>query len=470
MPYLSLADLLEDLERDRQLVRINSEVESDLEIAEISRRCAQRQGPALLFTRVRGKPVPLVTNLLHSEPRLCRALGVDSLAALSNSLAELHHPNSPSGWMDMLKLAPGGSGGAKHLPRSVRTGPCQQVVRLASDVNLSELPLLRSWPDDEAAGTSAGLLAAQSPDDNRHVLEPCRAQVLDARRLAVDWPAHRGAAQVFAECLRRGEPMNVALVLGSHPLDPLAAITPLGPRTDAWTVAGFLRGKSVDLVKGRTIDLDVPADAEVIVEGQIDPAAPTVAMRTVGDFSGSYGAATTARVMQVTAITQRANAVCLAMVPGPPPHELGVLRKAMQRLVRPLVQALLPEVVDYTFPDAGGCEQVSLVAIRKTYPHQARRVAGALWALEPWMFSRLLVLVDEEVDLSDAGQVLHTCTSLAAAGRDLFIQRGPAGELLGIDATRKLPGEHSGPGPAALVGSKQIADLVSGRWAEYGLP
>jgi 4-hydroxy-3-polyprenylbenzoate decarboxylase len=246
-------------------------------------------------------------------------------------------------------------------------------------------------------------------------------------------------------------------------------------------LAGFLRERTCEMVRCRTVPLDVPADAEIILEGYVDPTAPRVPTPKRGTLTGHYSLPSEAVVMQVTAVTHRANPIQVAIQPARPPHELSSIRGAMLDCLKPLLLAAVPDIVDFHFPSAAGCRHAAIVSIRKTRPHQARQAAGALWALEPWMFARLLVIVDEETNVADPSEVLSRVVTNADLARDVFPQTGSSDSchhasphpssatLLGIDATRKLPAEHTHPWPAAATMSQDIAESVTQRWVEYGL-
>jgi 4-hydroxy-3-polyprenylbenzoate decarboxylase len=396
---------------------------------------------------------------------------VKSLEEVQARARELLRPSNHGGWWESLGLA--SSAAARWTPRAVKNGACQQVVRLASDVDLEKLLCTRWWPDDEAPSLPAALVFAQAPDDAWRSIELCSLVLLDKQRLLLEWEPHRGLARLWQQYARRGERLPVAVALGAHPVDTLSAAAPLTAQADRWTLAGFLRDRPCEMVRCRTLPLDVPADAEIIVEGYLDPAAPRAAAPRRAELTGFYSLPSEAVVMQATAVTHRANPVQVAVQPTRPPHELAVIRQAMLEALKPMALALAPEVVDFHFPAAAGCRQAAIVSISKTRPHQARQAAGALWACEPWIFARLLVIVDEDAPVNDPGAVLLRVLAHADLARDVFHQPAPANPgttvLMGIDATRKLPGEGARSCSAEASASASIEEFVARRWAEYGI-
>ncbi|MHC4176385.1 MAG: UbiD family decarboxylase [Planctomycetota bacterium] len=481
MPYRCLADFLEELGHAGELVRVEAEVEPALEAAEITRRTARTEGPALLFGAVRGHEIPLLTNLLGTEARICRALGVGALEHLRERIATLVDPAVPEGWFEKLKTAPHVATLANLPPRRVRSGACQQIVRLGSDVDLGELPALQSAPDEaHRAITAAAVLSAEA-ESGRRVAGRFDLQLLGRDRLAVCWAGHDQHARLLAQYGRRDQKMALAVVLGGNPAGLLAAAAPMPPGVDAWALAGLLQEKPIDVVRCRTVELDVPAEAEIVVEGHVDPAEPPVEAGPLCTPLGHYAPPRPVPAMHVTAITHRANPVFPAIVPGPPPHEACMVQRALARVFLPLVKLAIPELVDYDLPTFAAARHWATLSIEKTYAGQARRVAQTAWGLPQLMPTKLLVVVDEGVDVRDHGQVLSAITANVNPGRDVLVQQGPPdpldiatppGELghkMAVDATAKLPGEHAGPWPEPAVMSKQIQQLVSDRWPEYGL-
>jgi 4-hydroxy-3-polyprenylbenzoate decarboxylase len=476
-----LAEFLEQLDEGGELARISVEVDPVLEISEITSRVAHSGGPALLFENVRGCHLPVLTNLLGSPQRVCRALRVQRLDELTDRVRLALWPPDET-WVDRLKLASHAPALSSLRPKVVKTGACQQVVRLGRDVDLGELPLLHAWPGDAGRTIASGRLFCRSPETGGYDAGDYFLQALDAARLGVHWHRLQPGPRVLAEHAARGQRMPVAVTLGGDPLDAFLSGAALPEQVDATLWGGVLRGRPMELVKCRTQELDVPADAEIVLEGFIDPAAAPV---TVGPLAGPDGFEAPAQpgpAVQLTAITHRSNPLYVASVPGRPPHELAWIRQAVERASLPTVQAAVPELVDYALPTFVAPRALVFVSIRKRYPQHARKAAAALWGLEHLMLCRTMVLVDEDVDVHDAERVLFEVGAHVDPSRDLLLHSGPAdlwdhtaalplqGHHLAIDATRKWPEERARPPAPPLSMTPEVRDLVSGRWSSYGLP
>ena len=482
MAIRSLADFLEALAGQNQLVHVKAEVDPAGEIAEITRRVSRAGGPAILFERVRGQSVALVTNLLGTEARLCRALGIDSVQELGQRLDSLFAQNTPQSWFDRLRASGEPSALEKFRPRAVRSAACQQVVRLGRDVDLAALPLVQNWPGETGRSiTAAQVISADVAARERSVrLAPL--QMLDARRLAILDDGQGNFARHWSGFQARGEKMPLAVVLGCDPVHVLAASLPVPPEIDGLVLAGVLRGSPVDVVKCRTHALEVPAEADVVLEGFVDPLAERATVTGGGSPTGYQREPRAALVFEVAAITQRTNPVFPAIIDTASGGELALFRKVKERLLLPLVKGAIPELVDYALPGWGGDECWTIVSLRKTYAGQARRAASAVWGLGPLECSKFVIVVDESVDPHDRERVLAAIGANVHPGRDVFFHEGPGhafdharpddglGHAMGIDATAKLPGEHDRPWPAELIPAADVVALVTSRWAEYGLP
>ncbi len=481
MSYHCLADLLDELGRAGELARIGVPVDPSLEVAEITDRVAQSGGSALLFGAVEGHEIPLITNLLGTEARICRALGIRSPQELVERVSELVFPSEPEAWFETIMPGAGRATLRKLPPKVVKSGPCQQVVRLQSDVDLGQLPLLQCRPEESGKTITAGELFTVAPDSGRTVVGRYDLRVLERDRVAICWDPPDEPVRLIAEYRRRETQMPVAIVLGSDPAGLLAAMAPLPLDADVCAFAGLLRGRPRELVKGRSVDLCVPTDAEIVVEGYIEPAEPPVDAGPLGTTGGYYRPSGPAPVMHVTAMTHRANPVYPAMVPGCPPDEACVIRLFLSRVLLPLVKLAVPEMVDYELPAFGGARHWAFVSIRKDYAGQARKAAHAAWGLRQLMFAKLLVIVDEEVNVHEHEQVWSAVAAHVDPARDTFFAEGPPdpldpavppGELsrrIGVDATAKRSGEHPSGGSRPLVMPEEVRRLVTGRWPEYGL-
>lgn len=478
MPGQTLAEFIEELQRAGELARVAAEVDADLEIAEITRRTTRNEGSALLFERVRGQRLPVVTNLLGNTSRVCRALGVDSLEQVEHRLMNQAAAPEASGWLDRLRGGAVRSGGM----RTVKTGACQQVVRLGSDVDLGELPILRSWSGETAPAITAGLVVTTDPQNgDRHAAHLALA-VVDRHQLGLFLGPDDPLEQQLDYCRRQRAALPVSVVLGGDPGYRCVSAVPLVARCDPWALAGALLDRPIELVKCRTQDEHVPADAELVIEGTIDPAAARREGVVLAGDAGYCAAPLAVPIMKVTAITNRANPIFPAQVVGPPPHEGTALGGLAERTLLLQLQTLLPDVVDLALPAAGGCRAIAFVGLRKRVPHQARQVAGTLWGLVPSVATKLLVVVDADVDVHDDAEVLSRVANNVHPPRDVFAQEGAGGwaehaspvaglaERMGIDATEKLPAEHPRAWPPAARTTDEMFAQVERRWAEYGLP
>ena len=454
MPYRCLADFLEDLGHAGELTRVEEEVDPALEAAEIAAREAKSGGPALLFGAVKGHDLPVLCNLLGTEGRICRALGVAALDEVADRIARLFDTTASEGWFERLKGGAQPAAVGSFTPRKVKSAACQQIVRLGSDIDLGELPLLQVASDEggpsdhrapwwfrpspiridpwPAGSTSSGSIARgwRSAGPPTTSTPGCWASTAGGSKRC-RWRWSSAAIRRFCWRPRRRLP----------------------PGSDVCAVAGLLREKSLDVVACRSVDLDVPAEAEIVLEGFVDPTQPPV---VAGPLCGPTGHLTQPRpapVMQVTAVTHRANPIYAVMVPGRPPHEAVTVARAMQRVFLPLARLAMPELVDYDLPEFAAARHWAAVSIRKTYPGQGRRAAHAAWGLPAMMFAKMLVIVDEDVDVHDQQQVLAAVATNVRPGRDVMIEHGPAdpfdpaapvgalGEKMALDATRKLPEE-----------------------------
>jgi 4-hydroxy-3-polyprenylbenzoate decarboxylase len=484
MAYDNLSDFLNELQDDRELVRISAEVDPVLEITEITDRVSKSPdgGPALFFENVKGSSMPVLINLLGSQKRMCRALGVQSFDEVAARVAGLIKPQAPEGWIEKLKLVPQLGQPAKLPPRFVRSGVCQQVVKLGRDVDLTELPVLKCWPEDAGRFITFGQAFTKHPGNGERNVEMYRLQVHDKNSCFIHWNMHHDGYRNFLEYKKLGTQMPIAVSLGGDPVFPYIATAQLLPQMDECELGGFLRSSPIDLVKCRTIEVEVPASAEIVIEGYVDPTEPWQTEGPFGDRTGFYSLGDQYPLYHITAITHRANPIYPATISGKPPMEEFWMRKASERMFLPLIKMVISELVDYNLPRAGAFQNLCFVSIRKTYPQQARKVMNALWSMEQTMFSKIVVVVDEHVDVQNEEQVWFHVGANVHPGRDVVFNEGPAeicdhaapvrgiGHKMGIDATRKFPEEgHPRPWPDELVMSRTVKDFVTNRWGEYGL-
>lgn len=422
MSFSSLADFLEELDRLGQLRSVDEVVDGAGTPEAVADLVAGSGGSAVLVRNVEGCDFPLVAGILETEERICRALGIGSLD----------------------ELADGRQG--VFPPRSVRVGACQKVVRLGGDVDLARLPVPRGGSRQTHRVITAGQLVSRDPTSGQMLAGYAELSIRSARELAVHWAAHEPLARLAAVYRERGEPMPLAVAVGGPPACLLAAMAKLPSPIDRGELAGYLAQRPIDVVRCRTVDLDAPAEAEFIVEGTIEPAAPPAETGPVATPLGRWAASRPALVMRVTAMTHRANPVFPAIVYGPASREWASIHRAMHRVLLPLLRIAVPEVVDCHLPECGQGRELGWVAIRPGGAATARRVAEMLWELPATMFCKLLVFVDEEVDVHDAKSVWAAVAANFDPASDALASDGPADpwadcggpcRRMAIDATRQ---------------------------------
>jgi len=480
MPAQEMRQFIARLESAGHLRRVAAEVSPHLEIAEIAARLVACGGPAALFENVAGHEMPVLVGAFASMQRMAWALGGEDLDEIASGLAAmLRPPAADAGLLEKIKAAPRLLRAAGAAPKTVRTGPCQEVVHPA-DADLTSLPIIQCWPGDGGPFITLGQVYTTDPDSGHRNVGMYRMQVFGPRRLGMHWHRDHDGARNFRAWAERGEAMPVAVALGGDPVLAYTATAPLPHGMDELVLAGILRGEPVRLVRAVTVPVDVPAEAEIVIEGTVDPD-ETALEGPFGDHTGYYTPPDHYPVMRVTAITHRADAIYPTTVVGRYPKEDCYLAKATERLFLPVIRTVVPEVVDLALPLFGVFHNWAFVSIRKTHPWQARKVMHALWGLGQMMYTKFLVVVDETVNVQDAEEVLWRVGAEADPRRDLVVTTGPADVLdhaapalgppgkLGIDATRKLPEEVGGrPWPDPIEPDPDVTRRVTRRWKEYG--
>ena len=452
MTFSSLGEFLATLEARGDLARVTRPVSRDLEITEVTQRVLRADGPALLFENVPGATMPVVTNLLGSPRRIALALGTESVDAAAERVERLVRLRPPAGVLGAVRDLSGTIETLSTLrslaPKRVRSGPCQEVEE--STVDLGRLPILKCWPKDGGRTVTFPVVITKDPETGEPHTGIYRLQQYGPDTLGMHFQVHRVGANNYRKWAARGEKMPVAAVIGTDPATVFAALAPVPEGISNFVFAGFLREEAVELVPARSIDLEVPANAEVVLEGYVDPTERAVE-GPFGDHTGYYSAPEPFPVFHVTRVTHRAKPVYLTTVTGKPPTEDAVLGKAVERVFRPVIRMILPELVDMNLPMEGLFINVAIVSIRKSYPEQPRKVMHALWGLGQMMFVRYLVVVDDDVDVHDLSEVLYRVGLQADPERDFELSRGPVDQLsisnavpnvgvkVGIDATRKRP-------------------------------
>ncbi len=456
MIFDSLRDFVKHLDRAGELVRIREKVSPHLEIAEITDRQSKLPGggKALLFENVEGSSIPVLINAFGSWKRINDALGVTRLDTIADDINRYLHLAPPSTLMEKAKLLPMLLEAAQFPPKMVGPdkAPCQEVVHTGDAVNLDHLPIIQCWPLDAGRFITYPIVINRSLDKKIRNVGLYRMQVYDSKTTAMHWHIHKDGAHFFHEYKRHNTRMEVAVALGADPVSCYAASAPLPYGIDEFLLAGFIRKRSVPLVKCKTVNLEVPAEAEIVLEGYIDPSEMRLE-GPFGDHTGYYSQDGDYPVLHVTAVTHRRDPIYLTTIVGIPPQEDYYLGKATERIFLPLLRTQLPEIKDMNMPLEGVFHNCVIVSLHKRYPMQARRAMSALWGAGQMSFVKTIIVVDAEVDVQDEPAVLDLLLSTADFNRDLFFSEGILdvlnhasdqalyGSKLGNALTRPIDGE-----------------------------
>jgi len=481
MAFRNLRDFLETLEKDGELQRIRQEVSPRWEISEIADRSVKGAGPALLFENVKGSEFPLAINLFASSERMKKAIGLGSYEEWDERLEFFLDPKAPEGFLDKLKALPKVTELASVFPKAVRSGPCQEVVETGNAVDLTKLPVLTCWPQDAGPFITMPLVITRDPLSGKTNVGMYRMQVFDRNTTGMHWQKHKDGAGQARGYEREGRRMEVAVAIGCDPATVFSAIAPLPPGVSEFLFAGFLRAEGVPLVACKTIGLDVPAEAEIVLEGYVDPKERR-REGPFGDHTGFYSLDDDFPVFHVTAITRRESPVYLTTIVGRPPMEDGFMGAAVERLFLPLLKKTIPEIVDMYLPVEGIFHNLMIVAIDKRFPGHARKTMHAIWGTGQMMFTKTVVVVDKEVDVRAGPELLWRVLTAIDPERDIEFVHGPVDELdfssrlpcygskMGVDATRKWPGEgFERRWPDEIVMSPEVRQRVDLLWPSLGI-
>ncbi|HEX3769753.1 MAG TPA: menaquinone biosynthesis decarboxylase [Polyangiaceae bacterium] len=472
------------LEERAELVRIRKRVDPNLEVSAIADRVMKAGGPALLFEDVAGSSYPLLINAYGSRRRMSMALGVEDLEEHARAIAELVHTKPPANARDLAQLALKLPELAHVPPRSAGHGSCQDVVQTGDDVDLDALPILTCWPDDGGPFITLPQVITRDPEAGVRNVGCYRMQKLDKRTTAMHWQVHKTGARHFRQAREMGlRRLDVAVALGGDPAMMYAATAPLPDGIDEWMFAGFLRKRAVATVRCKTVDLEVPADADFVLEGYVDPQEDLVAEGPFGDHTGYYTPIEPFPRFHVTALTRRDGAIYPATLVGPPPMEDAWLGKATERIFLPMLRLLFPEVVDMNLPVEGAFHNLVLLSIKKQYPFHASRIAHGLWGAGQMTFSKVICVFDDDVDVQDLGQVAWRLLANLDPRRDMAFVDGPIDQLdhganqalwgskVCIDATRKWREEgYARVWPEPCRMRADVAARVDAMWSELGIP
>jgi len=487
MPYSDLREFISRLESSGELIRIAEPVRADLEITAIADRMMKSPGggKALLFEKVTRQgetescPIPVLVNAYGSKKRVAWALGVEDIEEIPSRIRELLKPEIPTGFLEKVKMLPQLVEFTRYPPKLVKSGPCQEIAIDPPDI--TRLPVCKCWPKDGGPFFTLPQVITKGLEDGRRNVGMYRMQVYDSATTGMHWHIHHGGCGHFGEYRQAGKRMEIAVALGGDPALAYCASAPLPDGIDEYLFAGFIRRKPVELVKCRTVDLEVPADAEFILEGYVDPAELRIE-GPFGDHTGFYSLQDEYPVFHVTAIMHRKDPVYPHTVVGPPPMEDYYLGWATERIFLPLIQLVLPEIVDYALPAEGIFHNFVFVKIRKRFPGHAYKVMNAIWGLGQLMFSKFVVVVDDWVDVHNTSEVLWVLGNHCEPERDTLTTKGPRdaldhatplahyGSKMGFDATKKWPEEgHNRPWPERLEMDPQIVERNKNIFRALGL-
>jgi 4-hydroxy-3-polyprenylbenzoate decarboxylase len=540
LAYNDLREWIAALERAGELKRIKTEVDPVLEIAEITDRVSKGSfagegaratlspgGPALLFENPEGSDIPVLINQFGSEKRMRMALGVDSLDEVADRIRQFMDVKSPQGFLDKIKMLPMLAEMGKFFPKTVATGPCKEVIR-KENFDLKHLPILQCWPQDAGRFITLPCVVTRDPKTGKRNVGMYRMQVYDGQSTGMHWQRQKIGAEHYREMLRReaaraGAPvpppplvggetgararpesaratssvdimaqtsggsvlpegklpagkMEVAVAIGTDPALTFSAIVPAPPDVEEYLIAGFLRQSPVELVKCETVDLEVPATSEIVLEGYVN--LDELRMEgPFGDHTGFYSLPDLYPVFHLTCVTHRNNPIYATTIVGKPPQEDAYMGKAVERIFLPLMKLTIPELVDVNLPVEGVFHNLMIVSIRKSYPGQARKVMNAIWSLGQAMFTKCVIVVDEDVNVQDIGEVTLKVLNHIDPERDIQFTLGPVdsldhasrlpnfGSKMGIDATRKWESEgFTRPWPDEILMDEKTKSLVNSKW------
>ncbi|KAF0206130.1 MAG: 3-octaprenyl-4-hydroxybenzoate carboxy-lyase [Gallionellaceae bacterium] len=487
MKYHDLRDFIAQLEKMGELKRVSAPVSTHLEMTEICDRVLRAQGPAVLFENVAGHNMPVLANLFGTPRRVALGMGEESVSALrevGKLLAYLKEPEPPKGLKDAWDKWPILKQVLTMSPKVLASAPCQEIVWQGKDVDLSKLPIQHCWPDDVAPLITWGLVVTRGPNKSRQNLGIYRQQVIAPNKVIMRWLAHRGGALDFRDHCQKnpGQSFPVAVVIGADPATILGAVTPVPDSLSEYQFAGLLRGSKTELVQCLGSDLQVPASAEIVLEGVIYPG--EVAMEgPYGDHTGYYNEQDKFPVFTIERITMRKNPIYHSTYTGKPPDEPAMLGVALNEVFVPLLQKQFPEIADFYLPPEGCSYRMAVVSIKKQYAGHAKRVMFGIWSyLRQFMYTKFIIVVDDDIDVRDWKEVMWAITTRMDPVRDtLLVPNTPIdyldfaspvsglGGKMGLDATNKWPGETQREWGTPIVMDAAVKAKVDAMWGELGL-
>lgn len=480
MAYKDLREFIGLLEGRGLLKRVSSAADPELEIAEINDRVVKACGPAILFENPKGSKIPCAVNLFGSYERMRLALEVNDLDDIGKRIFEFLEPDIPTNLIEKLKALPKIKRLADFIPKYVKNGPCKEVI-IKDNPSLDILPILKTWPMDGGRFITLPMVFTKDPETGSRNCGMYRMQVFDGRTTGMHWHMHKDGARHYRKAEAMGKRLDVAVAIGSDPATIYSATAPLPEGVDEMLFSGFLRSAPVELVRCETIDAEVPANSEIVLEGYCEPGERRLE-GPFGDHTGYYSLPDMFPVFHLKCITMRRDAVYTATIVGKPPMEDCYIAKASERIFLPLMKKQHPEIVDINLPLEGVFHNLAIVSIDKRYPGHPRKIMYALWGMGQMSFVKMIVVVDKWVNVQSLSEVLWRIGNNIDPKRDVVILEGPLdvlehasaipayGGKMGIDATRKSPQEgFTRDWPPDIVMAEEIREIVSKKWGEYGL-
>ena len=487
MAFSDLRDFIKLLEKEGELKRISIEVDPYLEVTEISDRVLREEGPALLFENPKGSSIPLLVNLFGNTRRIALAMGqedIDGLRDVGKLMAFLKEPTPPSGWKDIWQKLPSYKQILNVSPNIKKSAQCQDIVIKEGEIDLSMFPIQTCWPGDVAPLVTWPLVITRGPQKERQNLGIYRMQLLGQNKLIMRWLSHRGGALDFKEWGHQypDQAFPVSIAIGADPATILATVTPVPDSLSEYAFAGLLRGSKTDVVKSLTNDLQVPASAEIILEGAIEPG-EFANEGPYGDHTGYYNEVEQFPVFTVKRVTHRKNPIYHSTYTGRPPDEPAMLGMALNEVFVPLLQKQFPEIVDFYLPPEGCSYRLAVVSIKKQYPGHAKRIMMGIWSfLRQFMYTKFIVVVDDDIDTRKWEDVIWAITTRMDPIRDtVLIDNTPIdyldfaspvsglGSKMGLDATNKLQTETKRTWGTQIEMSLKVKERIDHLWKELGI-
>jgi 4-hydroxy-3-polyprenylbenzoate decarboxylase len=481
--YKDFQHFLQTLEAKGELKKVTHPISPSLEMTEIADRCMKMPGggPAILFENPQGHEIPVAINTMGSKRRMAMALGVNDVNEIAEELSDMLQPDIPAGILEKIKAIRKFARFAKVPPKTVTSGICQEVILQNEEVNLNRLPIMKCWPEDGGAFITLPLVFTHDPNTGKRNVGMYRMQVYDRNTTGMHWQMHKVGAEHMRKASEKKQNIEVAVALGGDPAYIFSAIAPLPPAIDEMLFAGFLRRESAKLVKAKTVDIKVPADAEIVLEGYVDPQEKRVE-GPFGDHTGYYSLADHFPVFHITCMTMREKPVYPSTIVGIPPMEDAYMGGAVERIFLPLIRLTLPEIVNIHLPPEACFHNMVFVSIRKRYPGHAYKVMNALWGLGQLMFSKFIFVFEDDVDVQNIQDVLFRIGANCDPERDSLVVRGPVDQLdhatnmvgfggkIGFDCTHKWPSEgFSREWPGLIKMSEEIKQKVDKIWHELNI-